>query len=91
MKKIIAAVCIATTLLCGCGAVSMEEYDAKAEEKGIVYAHNFILVERYGTHCIYVDRNTKVMYWGDTAGNGNFMTVVLNTDGTPMLWNGDLE
>lgn len=90
MKKIIVAGCIAATLLCGCGVVSMEEYDAKAEEKGIVYAHNFILVERYGESSIYVDKNTRVMYWGDASGNATWMTVILNADGTPMLWEDDL-
>lgn len=91
MKKVIAAGCIIVTLLCGCGAVSMEEYDATAKSKGIVYAHNFIFVERYGSHSIFVDKNTMVMYWGDTSGNSTYMSVVLNADGTPMLWNGELE
>ena len=85
MKKTIIAICIVTILLCGCGAVSTQEDNTGT------YIDNFVCVERNSSSFIYVDRNTKVMYWGDTVGPARWMTAILNADGTPMLWEGDLK
>lgn len=36
--------------------------------------------------CVFVDMETGVLYLGNTSMNHTFMTVLLNTDGTPMIW-----
>ena len=85
MKRIISLVCIILLFLTGCG---IEDFD----NKEIVYADNFICMERYEHSLIYVDKNTKVMYWKYSAsGSDTGLTVILNADGSPMLWEGDLE
>lgn len=39
---------------------------------------------------IYVDKETRVMYLFVRVANGGGVTVMLNADGTPMLWEGEL-
>jgi hypothetical protein len=70
-------------LFSGCGNAEKE-----LEEKSM-----FIIVEHLnidGTCIIYVlvNKETKVMYITQYEGG---MTVMLNPDGTPMLWEGELE
>ena len=78
MKKIIILLLMMVLLFTGCNVSSEEE----------AYYDNFICVEHGSVYSIYVDKNTMVMYW--SKGNGG-TTVILNADGTPMLWNGELE
>lgn len=85
MKRIISLVCLAILLFTGCDTESVDN-------KEIVYADNFVCMERYDNNIIYVDKNTKVMYWKYSAsGSDTGLTVILNADGSPMLWEGDLE
>lgn len=52
----------------------------------------FIIIEGSGLDCyrIVYHRNTKVMYAVSTGGyNGGNFTVLVNPDGSPMLWEGD--
>ena len=85
MKRIISLVCLTIFLLTGCGAESVGN-------KEIVYADNFVCMERYNNSLIYVDKNTRVMYWKyNASGSDTGLTVILNTDGSPMLWEGKLE
>lgn len=84
MKKFIICAMLFATMLCGCAAQS-------SDKSGGCYTENFVLVKGgLDTHgYIYVDKNTRVMYW-HTGGDGG-ITVILNADGTPMLWEGELE
>ena len=47
----------------------------------------------YNECCIIVDKETRVMYLLITVGAsvGAGLTVMLNPDGTPMIWEGELE
>ena len=38
------------------------------------------------SHKIYVDKETNVMYWYIYGGYHAGLTVMLNSDGTPMLY-----
>lgn len=65
-------------LLCGCGVSEEAETNGGADRfKEISYEN-----------CsVYIDKETKVMYLSVKRG----LTVMLNADGTPMLWEGELE
>ncbi len=73
--------------LVGCGT-SIEQVDENPQKSGSM----FIIVEGRGLHPyqIVYHRDTKVMYAISFGANnvGNF-TVLLNPDGSPMLWKGD--
>lgn len=51
---------------------------------------SFVIVESIGTCNIYVCKETKVMYMFIKIGNGAGLTVMLNADGTPMIYDGEL-
>ena len=86
-KRIICALlCVIFALfLIGCGTSYNEIVDKNMPSM-------FIIVEGYGMDCfrIVYHRDTKVMYAISTGGYnaGNF-TVLVNPDGSPMLWKGD--
>ena len=42
-------------------------------------------------NAIYVDKDTKVMYWWSEGSNRAGLTVMYNADGTPKLYDGDLS
>lgn len=84
MRKvlIIASISIVTALLgtlCGC----------ETEQEPIITWKECGYLERVGDMdlVVYYDVNTKVMY----ASYGYGKTVLLNSDGTPMLWKGGAE
>lgn len=67
--------------LCGCGQPVYQEGEQKENPP------MFTVVEHTSTWCVVYHRDTKVMYavsYGDYNG-GNF-TLLVNADGTPMLW-----
>ena len=73
--------------LIGCGTV----YD-RVDEKAQKPASMFVIIEKgvLSNYYIVYHRDTKVMYAVSNGGYnvGNF-TVLLNPDGSPMLWKGD--
>ena len=79
---------IACLLLTGCGAASVETTEQFQEQKTEIPSM-FVMVERSKTWCIVYHRETKVMYAVSNSGYncGNF-TVLVNADGSPMLWEG---
>lgn len=99
-KKIISLLLllvIPTALLCGCDTAKEEQ------EKGLTENDiNFICVvkpKNENGYYIYVHKETKVMYlvykykqsvnrWDNVYAYG--ITVMLNADGTPLLWDGEL-
>ena len=87
MKKIICAfLCI--VLLCGCSSVaSVEETNAAEEPKSM-----FVLIEQSLSWKVVYHKDTKVMYVvSDGSYNRGAFTLLVNADGTPMLWEGGAE
>lgn len=88
-KRIISALLcvIFAFLLIGCGTV-MERVDEKPQKP----ISMFIIIEGGGMdgYRIVYHRDTKVMYAVScgTYNTGNF-TVLVNPDGSPMIWKGD--
>ena len=46
---------------------------------------------RINSHAILVDRETRVMYMENTGGYSSTPVVMLNPDGTPRIYEGDLN
>ena len=96
MKKILCLLFILITplLFCGCESIpEREDYSTESLDR-------FVFVKQYGegsgeTIKILVDKETKIMYMYYQDGGGYSgtagLTVMLNADGTPMLWEGELE
>lgn len=89
LKRIICALLcvIFVFFFIGCGT-EMKRVDEKPQQP----VSMFIVVEGGGldSYRIVYHRDTKVMYAVSTGtyNSGNF-TVLLNPDGSPMLWEGD--
>lgn len=45
-----------------------------------------VLVESGLNYSIYADKDTGVMYLYMASGSGGGLTVMLNADGTPKIW-----
>ena len=94
MKKLLLLLLLPVILLAGCGKVPQSD-DFTSEEN-----NRFIFVKRYDVSNddyfkILVDKETKVMYLYKVSSGGSTyatagLTVMLNPDGTPMLWQGEL-
>lgn len=87
MKKIICAV-LCIVLLCGCSSLSeVEEINAVEETKSM-----FVRIEQSFSWEVVYHKDTKVMY---TISNGSYnygtFTLLVNADGTPMLYEGGAE
>ncbi len=48
-----------------------------------------VLVESGQEYLIYADNDTGVMYLYITISTGGGLTVMLNPDGTPKIWQGE--
>lgn len=81
MKKTLCIILLALMMtLCGCEA-------SQVPEKPLVKNSVFVVVEEGTFYQVAYHQDTKVMYvisWG--YGNAGTFTVMLNPDGTPMLW-----
>jgi hypothetical protein len=89
-KRIVCALlCVIFALiLIGC-STPMKRVDDKQQKPPSM----FVIVEGgkgLDAYCVVYHRDTKVMYAVScgTYNTGNF-TVLVNPDGSPMLWNGD--
>lgn len=76
-KKIIATILAVTLLIAGCDNINVSED----------HGEKLMLVENSGGYGILADKDTGVMYL--FIKNGGGITVMLNTDGTPKIWNGE--
>lgn len=87
MKKFIVMLMLAVMLV-GCGNSS--ESDARDGEKS--NQKRFVPVEIDWSYEIVVDRETRVMYAisNGTYNHGTF-TVMVDENGKPLIWEGDLE
>lgn len=86
MKKIFVMLVALAICLCfmGCNLATIESAHEQKEEENISM---FVEVEVAGTWRVFYHRDTKVMYVVSFGGYnaGNF-TLLVNPDGTPMLW-----
>lgn len=86
MKRII-LICtlVLCLLLCSCGATVLDEADIKAESN----LSMFIKVETTDHWIVVYHKDTKVMYVvsNDAYIQGIF-TMLVNADGTPMVYGG---
>lgn len=84
MKKILLiCVLLLALLLCSCDSQIL------TEENNTSKLSMFIQVENGNGYKIVYHRDTKVMYAiSDSSYNIGTFTVMLNADGTPMLWEG---
>ena len=80
-------------LLCGCGEVPQSKDFTSEKNSRFVYVKEYTYGDNDSLK-ILVDKETRVMYLYKYNGNGNAttagLTVMLNADGTPMLWDGEL-
>ena len=85
MKKLIAlilALVMSLCLMAGCSAVRME-----SEAKEDTRTSMFVEVEESFNWWIVYHRDTKVMYAVSRGSyNCGTFTMLVNADGTPMLW-----
>lgn len=82
MKKVVVILVILFLLtLFGCSG------SATINSEGIQEESMFVMVENTNWFCVVYHRDTKVMYAISRGGynSGNFCLLV-NPDGTPMLW-----
>lgn len=63
----------------------------QVEEKKITYKKTLICIYDSWNDTIYVDKDTKVMYWWHEGTKKGGLTAMYNADGTPKLYDGDLS
>lgn len=91
MKKIVLGLCIGATLgLCGCSLPKDYSVQAVQQKHSTDYFEE-ILIDTYNNVTILRDKYTNVLYIKYHSGYKGGLTVMLNTDGTPMLYNEWLE
>ena len=83
------AICIVITLLTGCSSRKSVPIDAESYDEESM----FVICEPHSLNkCwdVVYHKDTKVMYAVSSGGynSGNF-TLLVNSDGSPMLWEGD--
>lgn len=79
-KKILAAILTATLLIAGC---------SDTENVSAGQDNTMVLVESELNYSIYADKDTGVMYLYIGSVSGGGLTVMLNADGTPKIWQGE--
>lgn len=88
MKKILLAIILILCLtLCSCGAQMLTEEEVSKDNTSNISM--FIQIEDGNCYKIVYHRDTKVMYAvSDGHYNSGTFTVMLNPDGTPMIYRG---
>lgn len=79
-KKLITAIITATLLIAGCSDTA----NVSAGQE-----NTMVLVGSGQEYLIYADSETGVMYLYITISTGGGLTVMLNADGTPKIWQGE--
>lgn len=94
MKKLLLLLILPVMLLAGCGEVPASPDYTVEENNRFVYVKGYE-IDNNSQFKIFVDKETKVMYlyYIDYINNGKVysgITIMLNPDGTPMIWQGEL-
>lgn len=87
MKRIaITAMLLAVLALAGC---STEKVDSQKIAEAEIDNRMFMVVSEESSGQVLVDKSTGVMYWAsDNAHNRGNLTLLVNPDGTPRIWEG---
>ena len=79
--------CVIVLLLTSCRATK-----AIQEAQKPVNNNMFEEVDKGSSYIIVVDKETKVMYWvSDGSYNRGALTLLVNVDGTPRIWEGEIN
>lgn len=81
MKKIIAlflCLVMVVAMLAGCAGTPIAE-DVETGDR-------FVVVVSQGSNAVYADTETGVMYYFHKSGYGGGMTVMVDADGNPLIW-----
>ena len=81
MKRIVAIILVVMMscfIFAGCGGT-------KENSRFVIIDSNVKSEERISS-ALYADKQTNVVYWFTKSGYGQTMTVLLNSDGTPVLY-----
>lgn len=97
MKKVmLSLVAILSAIsLVGCEAYDNSVKEQKAKEETFNSYFDFVMVAERTNYTgkfeyVYVDRNTKVLYYVAESSRSYGITPILNADGTLKLYEGDL-
>lgn len=88
-KKILVLISALTLAFTGCDYANVETVNDQQETEKEPVNSMFVEIEKSYTWKVVYQRDTKVMYvisYGSYNG-GNF-TLLVNPDGTPMIWEG---
>ena len=86
MKKIVAIILVlmmSCFIFAGCGGT-------KENSRFVIIDSNVESEDRISSE-LYADKQTNVVYWFTKSGYGQTMTVLLNSDGTPVLYDFEKE
>ena len=86
MKRIVAIILVVVMscfIFAGCGGTK--------ENSRFVIIDNSVFAEKREDSRLYADKQTNVVYWFTKGGYGQTMTVLLNSDGTPVLYDFEKE
>ena len=77
-------------LLCVCLFIALCSCESSESEENL--SERFVKVySGYNYHYIYVDRETKVMYLFVKDGYGGGLTVMVDENGKPLLWDSEVS
>lgn len=87
MKRLL--IILMTIALCACLFVGCSDSGSLTTDKEVSQNSSFVIVEDGAGYYIVYHKDTKVMYTLSTGGSnlGTFCLLV-NADGTPMVWEG---
>lgn len=89
-KKLLCLLLVLIMPMCALLAGCKDSISSGIQSEFIVGDLNFIKVKNGECFSIFVCKETKVMYLVNTEYYRFGMTAILNPDGTPMLWEGEL-
>lgn len=81
-KKVLVTILTATLLISGCVSANVNADTNTKTKKD----ETLVLVEHTETYSVYADKDTGVMYLWKTGFYEGGLTVMLNADGTPKIW-----
>lgn len=91
-KKLLIFISALSLAFTGCNYVKVEDVYEQNTVKEDTSSSMFIKIETTGIWQVVYQKDTKVMYAVSYGGyNGGTFTLLVNPDGTPMLYEGDNE